>query len=108
MLKFGKIWTVMAFGIVLHELLEWFMPEFPLFNIITIVALLFMVKSQASLSVYLFDTLITPILTKVEPSLDSALTSVEGSMEKQKDGLAEVGKKIIDSAKDAITKDKPS
>ena len=46
MFKFAKFWTVMAFGIVLHELLEWFMPDFPLFNIITIVALLFMVKSR--------------------------------------------------------------
>ena len=94
LIKFGKFWVVMGFGVALHEVIEWLAPELPLFGLFTIAGTFMLVKSQAYIAVYIYETLIAPFLAKFEPNIDSTLTSVEDIAIKEKEGFASVGAEV--------------
>lgn len=84
LMRFGKYWIVLSCGVALYQIIYWFIPGFPLLGLITIPASIFLIRKKASGAVYLYDTVIQPLLNKFEPTLDYALHSVEGVVEQNK------------------------
>eukprot|EP00826_Nyctotherus_ovalis_P042739 TRINITY_DN4443_c0_g1_i3.p2 TRINITY_DN4443_c0_g1~~TRINITY_DN4443_c0_g1_i3.p2 ORF type:complete len:188 (-),score=48.60 TRINITY_DN4443_c0_g1_i3:165-728(-) len=104
LVRIGKFWTVMGFAVALHRVIEWLAPEIPLFELATIVCSFILIKSQAAGAVYVYETLILPCLGKLESSVDGALTHVEETVNKEKDGLADITDKVKETAGDIASK----
>ena len=75
--RFRKYWVVLCVGIGLYMLLLWFIPEFPLLQLSTAVAVIFLVKSDAALAVYLYDNCLEVNISKMEKFIDEAITFIE-------------------------------
>lgn len=102
LIKFGKFWAVMGFAVALHEVIDWLAPEFPFFELLTIASTFMLVKSQASAAVYIYDTLIVPCVGKVEPNIDSALSTVEARVKKDEDALGDIKAKMAEAMADPM------
>ena len=98
----GKYWVVMGFGVTFHEVIEWIAPNFPLFFLLTVVAIILLIRGQFSSSVYIFDNIIMTSLSKLETNIDSALTSVQKNAEENKDLLGNLKSQVEEKVKKTV------
>ena len=93
LLRFGKYWGIIGLGVALHEIVKWFMPEFPFLGLITVVTTSFLARSKAAGAIFIYDSFVLSTLNKIESTIDSILTSIKEEVSKEKANLEDTNRK---------------
>ena len=83
--NYTKYWVVLSIGVAFYEIVDWFIPEFPLLGLIGVAGVIFLVKSEAALAVYLYDSHIAGYIAKLEGPVDSILSTIKSCCEKREE-----------------------
>lgn len=99
MLRFGKYWVILGFGLCFCTFTGWLLKRLPLFGLLKCLTGYLAVRDHASMAATVYDNVMQPILSQYESFIDAKLEALQRGVEQTKQELKDTATGSISATK---------